>query len=324
MDQQNRRSAGRGAGTPGSVPLRTGGNTTGIEPPTAETSNVRAGTRVDVSGRWFMASALALVLLMSSCGLPVLIFIAPPLVERSPEPPTRYFFAHNPENTGADFQGYDLWYRIYREDDQDVMRGDTDAIEREPVPPGISRLEARRFRRVAAFRPGEELFNPILPAVPLAPSATRGIEFFLDFGANTSQDISPENLEILVRRESTQSNGDEESPVISTLRRRNIDDPPSSERSVFAGFWDRASYLQAGETESDGEGGSGTTQDIHFEVPSPEEQPDFPGDLRVILYAIAVGTDPSSLTRIYSEPRRISDNSDPSAPEGIPIRLQPR
>lgn len=251
------------------------------------------------------AGTVALVLTLSSllatCGLPSTAFLAPPLLPgtsfEGPETNRVLFFSHNGENSIDDFEGYDLWYKLYIADaaGEELLRSDESSIEATPRQPGSGRLQARGFRRAVALRRGETgnllRFDDSEPSIRMSPTGSP-IVFQLNLRPPVVRDPQPsaDTVEITVTRADTGS-------LMAGLRRRNVSaetvTDPTGEGGFFT-FWDASRY-RSGQL------------DVYSAILQNFSVTTIPGDLIIVLYAITVGLDRSqaSFSRFYSEPLRL-------------------
>lgn len=250
-------------------------------------------------------SGLAIVaaLILSTCGLPSTSFLSAPILPgiSSEGPPTqrRLFFAHNTDNDIDDFDGYDIWYKLYAttETGEDLLRADETHIEATPRQPGSVRLQTRGFRRGIGLRRDDsgasQQFDDVLSIIRRNDFSTGSSTVFeLDLRppfARPSPQPSSREAEITV----TRANAD---TVITGLRRRNtvaatVTDPVGE--GGFYGFWDRERYVNGQTDVYSGLFPDGTTA----------------GDMYIIIYVLSVGLDRSQATfsRYYSEPLRLDE-----------------
>ncbi len=251
---------------------------------------------------WLRTSLVILFgVLLSSCGLPQLVFLAPPIVDqRSPEA-GRGFFSHNTANTMDEFRGYDIWYKIYPDDESGHARAtqDSDALKSDTIGVGISPLQVRGFSRVISYdRAVPTSYDRTaitLPVNNLANSQNYEVDFT---EANNAASVPSElaTSDILLRFDAAGT-------LNRGLRRRNLD-IFASEPGSHASFWDNSKYKDA----------VSVPQEAADLVPSNwrEAIKNHAGDSNprflILLYIISVGTDSRSLTPIYSEPRQIRGN----------------
>ena len=259
--------------------------------------------------------------MLSGCGLPTFFFLGPPLESvRSPAPP-RYFFDHNPENDSEEFDGYDIWYKLYPLEIDGFnaearASADRQAIDRDPPAVGPSRLQARNFTRIVSIRQGTDaIFDRQAPALPLDPGSAR-LTFQLDFGPGEDLSSDPVTAEITLSRFFEDPPTPLTTPVYR-LRRRNR---PDEERPAgvapgdyYDSFWNSSRYRSREQDQVER-----YSEDIEFSIPT-DGATNGPGPLLIVLYVIAVGTDPVNLNRVYSEATQIIGND---LADGI--RIQPR
>lgn len=237
---------------------------------------------------------------IAACGLPSTTFLGPPQLpgQTSLGPPTarRLYFSHNSDNDIDDFEGYDVWYKLYATDGngEALLANDEAFIESTPRPPGSGRLQTRGFRRAIAIKRNSNgtpsRFDDNAPHIQVGRTDS-AIVFELDLRPPVSRPDpvpSPDQAEIVVIRTDSGS-------YLSGLRRRNtsattVTDPLGE--SGFHTFWNPARYASA---------------DLDVYTGLLQSGGETPGDLIFVLYVISVGLDRSGATfsRFYSEPVRL-------------------
>lgn len=236
--------------------------------------------------------------LVSSCGLPQLVFLAPPIVDqRSPET-LRGFFTHNTQNTVDEFLGYDIWYKIYPETDAGRTQAaqDADALNRDTIGVGISPLQTRGFFRVIAYNRATGASNVDRTAitVPIAnPASPQEFEVDLvvsnDLGA--TETFATADIILNTFRTTDLNRG---------LRRRNLD-ASASDPAEYASFWNLTRYQEAALVPAQSADIIPSNRRQSIQDHANEDNPRF----LILLYVITVGTNSQTLTPIYSEPRQI-------------------
>ncbi|NBB91184.1 MAG: hypothetical protein GVY23_08255 [Spirochaetes bacterium] len=218
--------------------------------------------------------AVAATLLFLACGIESTPFIAGPKpdeIDLVPETGTdRIKFLHNENDNDTDeFRGYDLYYKLYEDEDGlceagDACRGDRDSILSNPVQTGPSRLLTRAYRRlVPENSPGQ------IPNVPVSNSI-KANEFTVDIdltGGGASNAFTATWPDATV-----------------TLNRR------VAQGGTYKRFLDGGSY----EDEDDDVDHSAITADISDVINDDK--------LYLAVYALGYGVDPGSLQALYSEP----------------------
>lgn len=129
----------------------------------------------------------ASLLLLSSCGVPTVTFIAEPIY-RTPTGSTLRF-DHNTANDTEDFKGYELYYKIYNgADPSSEIDGDRSYIEGAETP-GTSRLLLRDFLRMVRTDTGTPSGTGLLdpPMLPVS-SGQRDNAFTVSVAFATGQD----------------------------------------------------------------------------------------------------------------------------------------
>lgn len=258
--------------------------------------------------RAILAATLALLAgtVLVSCGLPSIRFVgAPENPRREGATPsqTRFLFEHNTANDFGDFQGYELYYKLYRVDAASI-ESDANAIETTPRQPGPSRLVNRGYARLMATTlrtanlsvSGTITFDAA-PHLPIDPTTTP-ITFTVDLREPQIREATPDttvdSAEITVQA----SNG---AMTTRGLRRRNVDRSSSDPTGEFEPFWHRSRYDAA-------------DYDVARMLPEPDGG--YPGDpditpvvteVVVVLYVLAYGTDGNTFAPFWSEPVRLGE-----------------
>lgn len=225
----------------------------------------------------FVAAATFVVatLMLAACGIESTPFIAGPKsdeVDLVPATDTeRITFLHNENDNDTDeFKGYDLYYKLYEDEDGlwgceagDPCRSDRDYILNDPVQTGPSRLLGRNYRRlVPGNSPGQ------IPNIPVS-NGIKGNEFVVEidltgggpngnaFTANWPDDTI-------------------------TLNRR------VSQGGTYNRFLEEAAY-------------ENTDDDVGHITSNISDVTDS-NNLYVSVYALGYGVDPGSLQPLFSEP----------------------
>lgn len=258
-----------------------------------------------VSLRKMMFFAGLLGALVSSCGLPQLVFLAPPIVDQGIPGNLRGFFTHNTQNTVDEFLGYDIWYKIYPDTDAGRTQAaqDAEALNRDTIGVGISPLQTRGFFRVITYSraTGASNFDRTAITVPIENPANPQ-EFEVDLvesnepGATDTFATADIILNTVGTTDSNRGRG---------LRRRNLD-ASASDPADYASFWDLRRYQEA--TSVPAQSADITPSNRRQSIQDHANDPD-PRFL-ILLYVITVGTDSQTLTPIYSEPRQIRGRTD--------------
>lgn len=245
--------------------------------------------------RLFRVLAVSVTALyLAGCGLPTISFLAPPSA-RSPDGINNenYIlgFTHNGDNDGDDFRGYELYYKLYEENDG-TIDSDEEEIAETPRETGPGRLEANDFVRIAPTRLWIDGGAPITitddsaPLLPLSPTGT-AVQFSLDLRSPDTRNLDDADTHIVV----SWTDGDEERQL--ELRRRSISpNSVSDPLDDYQGFWDGPSYLT---NDYD------TSRMFGDSNPLPEQ----PGRLVIVIYVIAYGIDANDFNPYYSEPVRL-------------------
>ncbi|MFO7780573.1 MAG: hypothetical protein R6W94_03020 [Spirochaetia bacterium] len=214
---------------------------------------------------------MAVTILVAACGIESTLFIAGPKpdeVDLVPATGTeRIIFLHNENDNDTDeFKGYDLYYKLYADEDGlceagDPCRSDRDYILNDPVQTGPSRLLGRNYRRlVPGNSPGQ------IPNIAVS-NGIKGNEFVVEIGLTGD----------VVTNAFTATWPDD----TVTLNRA------VSQRGTHKRFLDEAAYE---ETDDD----VGHITDISEVIAN--------NNLYLVVYALGYGVDPGSLQALYSEP----------------------
>jgi hypothetical protein len=216
------------------------------------------------------------------CGIPSVGFVAAPEEGsvRIDQPLTspRIEFGHNRVlNNTEDFSGYEIYYRLYDDgdDDQTGYEDDRDSILAEPVQPGTVRLRERDYRRVVAG--DQETVDGQSPPLILVPNTAKGIDFTVSVSFQPGAQVEPEEAEISYL-----------SGVVSRSSfpaARSIEQPGTQQPKGF--------LL--------GEYNTATDVDLaHFNRDIDEVIEN--GDLFVALYVLGFGIDGATFQPLYSRP----------------------
>ncbi len=250
-----------------------------------------------------------------ACGLPSIPIIDPPIdpayAEGTLNSPGQQVlsFTHNPDNNVDDFRGYVLYYKLYPPTDSPLsssIESDRDFIEATPRDTGPRRLQTRGFRRLVSVTNRDGNSDAILEYIdsdpdlhlPLDPTGTP-IVFELDLRQPSlrnegSVDTVAENTEIVV----TWNQGGEKS---RGFRRRSTTE--SSESTLpqdrWEGFWYADGY-DAGDPDIYRALYEGETFDVITD-------PNYNGELTIVLYVLTYATDATTFRPYYSEPLRLPE-----------------
>lgn len=237
---------------------------------------------------------LALVLGAASCGLPTIPFLDPPRDPGFPDggsPENRILtFSHNPNNDDDDFQGYELYYKLYTDDQSQLIDTDTDFIEATPRQPGPSRLITRGFVRAAAVREltsvSPDTFSTLTsdrpPHIPTDPTGAT-IEYRLDVRDRPNADPDAD-IFLSWTQGGEQRRG---------FRRRSDDNAFTADPTELKSFWNRSEYAS-------------DDWDISRMGLSDEIESETPARFNVVWYVLSYGIDGTSFNSYYSEPLRLS------------------
>jgi hypothetical protein len=213
--------------------------------------------------------------LISGCGVESAPFIAGPRngdVDYIEDPAQITFLHNDNENDTDEFEGYELYYKIYEDSDSGCQSGedcrnDRDYVLNELVQTGPARLLGRAFRRmVQGNSPGE------VPNIPVsAGQKNKEFEVLIDLFA---EDGGPQRT-----AEATWPDGPAE-------LNRNV--TRAGNPSQYKNFLDRGEYA---DDDDDLTAVSGSIQTVISN-----------GNLYMSVYALGYGIDPASLQPLYSEP----------------------
>lgn len=104
------------------------------------------------------AATLGLVILLSGCGIPQVVFLAPPILGSVTELPPTVTFEHDTANDTDSFLGYEVYYKFYDPDtsSSDGVEGElaSDRSTIQSAAPGnaVSILRDRGYRRIYTSR----------------------------------------------------------------------------------------------------------------------------------------------------------------------------
>ena len=254
-----------------------------------------------VSLRKMMFFAGLLGALVSSCGLPQLVFLAPPIVDQQIPQTLRGFFTHNTQNTVDEFLGYDIWYKIFPDTEAGRTQAsqDAEALNRDTIGVGISPLQTRGFFRVIAYSraTGASNFDHTALTLPIAnPASPQEFEVDLVESNVLGATDTFATADIILNTFGT-------TDLNRGLRRRNLD-TFASDPADYASFWDLTRYREATSVPARS---ADITPNVRREnIRDHANDPD--SRFLILLYVITVGTDSQTLTPIYSEPRQIRGN----------------
>jgi hypothetical protein len=218
---------------------------------------------------------VAATILFVACGIESTPFIAGPKpdeVDLVPATDTeRITFLHNENDNDTDeFKGYDLYYKLYEDEDElwgcepgDPCRNDRDYILNDPVQTGPSRLLGREYRRlVPENSPGQT------PNIPVS-NGIKGNEFVVEIDLTGGEPTT--NAFIVTWPDDT------------TTVNRGV-----SQGGTYKRFLDGAAY-------------ENTDADVtHISADISQVISD--NNLYISVYALGYGVDPGSLQALYSEP----------------------
>ncbi len=243
--------------------------------------------------RFFSLGVVVLsTLVVLSCGLPSISFLAPPeALSPSGSNEENYIlrFRHDGDNDGDDFRGYELYYKLYYPDDS-AISSDESSIEATPRDVGPGRLEARGFIRVAPTRLSvnggsfSTVTDDSAPLLPLAPTGS-GVEFRIDLRSPDARGLSDEDTHMLV---SWDDGGN--SNLLEMRRRSTADAAVGDPLNDYEGFWDSSEYVS---------GDFDVGEMLSLPLPSPI------GNLTIVCYVLTYGIDASNFNPYYSEPVRL-------------------
>lgn len=243
----------------------------------------------------------AAVLAAASCGLPTIPFLAGPVnpdAEGVNVENRILTFDHNTENAGDDFQGYELYYKLYDVGNITDIDADSNYISSGDGEPGPGRLEQRGFvRAVAVTERGFDDPYPVndilqgddLPHLPTDPT-TSSVEYRIDL--------------------SDPLNADPDSDVIVTwsaaggrargFRRRSRRTDFGSDPTVtLDSFWDASGYDAADYDIVE--------MGLEDAVAGDDSGDGTPDRFEIVFYALAYGIDGTTFTGYYSVPLRLEE-----------------
>ncbi len=228
-------------------------------------------------GRAIRLLPILLFLTLAGCGIPSVSFIAEP-IPLSPRGNT-LGFRHDTENDNEDFQGYELYYKIYNANDTSSIDGDRSFIEGADTP-GTGRLTSREFLRMVRTDSGAPSGNGLDDPPMLPVSSGRRDDPF-----EVAVDFSQAASTVVVTNP-----GESEEEV--RLYRQSVLIPEQSAES-FDLFLDPAGFQYT----TPGESGNDADLELMLDEPyDPVIQ------YRTTVWAIAYGVDATDFQRIYSLP----------------------
>ena len=245
-----------------------------------------------------LLTAAAIAAFLVACGLPTIPYLAPPqnadTTGGANEETWNLTFEHNPQNDGDDFQGYELYYKLYTVDQRSSIDADANYIAATPVEPGPGRLQQRGFVRAVAV--SERLSStpysiteiigddqlPQLPTTPTASVVTYQIRVSAAYDGSTDADVIV--------------TWDQGGGRARGFRRRSVrSDFPADPRKSLDSFWAQTAY-------------DPTDWDVQqMGLDDEIDQNGVPDRFVTIWYAIAYGVDGTSFSGYYSEPLRLDD-----------------
>ncbi len=250
--------------------------------------------------RWLLLTCVLVLVMIAGCGLPTIPFLDAPENPQAQGINDENFiltFQHNSVNDGDDFQGYDLYYKFYTEDQTQLIDSDSNFIEATPRQPGPNRLLSRGFVRAAAVREWDQtqasfavVSSDRPPHVPTDPTSS-SIEYRLDLRSVTEDGPTNPDAEADVILSWTQGGEQRRG-----FRRRSSEDAFSSDPTELKSFWNRRDYLPP-EDDTDYDLAQMGLQD-EFESGAPDR-------IRVVWYVLSYGIDAATLQGYYSEPLRL-------------------
>ena len=250
--------------------------------------------------RYATAAIVAVVLLLTSCGIPAIPFLEPPISPGTTGTSSENIiltFRHSPlndENT-PDFGGYELYYKLYPVGDARID-SDTDFIEDDPVQPGTSRLTQRGFVRAVVasernpsngYTRTRTLTDP-RPAIPTEPSAT-SYTYRIDLRDNPDRVGNNEENGPDIVVEWNENGG-----YARGLRRRNVSETGVADpQATFDSFWRQSAYQSSDWDIS------------RMGLTSAFQNGNAPERLEIVWYALSYGTNSQTFAPYYSEPLRL-------------------
>lgn len=231
----------------------------------------------------FLGGAAVLVAL-SGCGLESIPFIAGPIDDEIDvvQETARITFTHNDtENDTDEFEGYDLYYKLYRDEEAGCDEGEPCDEDRayildEPVRTGPNRLLGRSYlRMIYEPSPGE---IPNIPVSDILKSDEFDVTLDLFSGSDEAQ------IDVIA------SWGSDE----RALKRNVVSEQTAA--NVYKSFLDVRDYDDEDEDlqellDSEDDVVETTIEDVINN-----------DNLYISVYALGFGTDPGSLQSLYSEP----------------------
>ena len=244
-----------------------------------------------------LLTAAAIAAFLVACGLPTIPYLAPPQNADSSglnEETRVVTFEHNPDNDGDDFQGYELYYKLYTVDQRSQIDADANYIATTPVEPGPGRLQQRGFVRAVAvserlsstpYSITEIIGDDQLPQLPTTPTASL-VTYSLDLSGPFAADP---DADLIVT-------WDQGGGRARGFRRRSVQsDFAADPRNSLDSFWAQTAY-------------DPTDWDIQqMGLDDEIDQNGVPDRFVTIWYAIAYGVDGTSFSGYYSEPLRLDD-----------------
>ncbi|MEX2444542.1 MAG: hypothetical protein WD492_13125 [Alkalispirochaeta sp.] len=250
--------------------------------------------------RWLVITFFV-VSLGVGCGLPTIPFLDPPvnpgIVEGSPVNNRILTFSHNTHNDGDDFQGYELYYKLYTEDQADLRDADVSGIETTPRQPGRALMESYGFVRAVAVResaPSDPdslrvITSDLPPHIPTEPTDS-AIEYRIDLRSPLTAD-SDEDIFVRWTQGGERKRG---------FRRRS--DNRFSNPDELKSFWNRAAY-SAGDPENEDDQ---TDYDIaQMGLRDEIVESGTPDTFEIVWFVLSYGIDGTTLQGYYSEPLRL-------------------
>lgn len=220
--------------------------------------------------RW--ASVLVLALILAGCGLPNIVFLAPPIEVTSigGVDSRIVLFRHDASaNNFDDFLGYELYYKLYTEADPQAD------LDRENIndnlPPTESGLTGLGFRRFVALDSDTVLAND-RPHISTS-DFDRGASVV--FSIDLREDVLSPTGDITV----SWTNGS--SVTVTKQLRRNHTNSAILNPADALSFWTQADY-------------SDSHQDYSFGAN--------PTRLEIVVAVLSYGISPSDLSQVFSEP----------------------
>ncbi|MFP4067808.1 MAG: hypothetical protein ACLFS5_09940 [Spirochaetaceae bacterium] len=219
---------------------------------------------------------LVLPTLLLGCGIETLPYVAAPKEDEADWDidPAFITFRHNDEDNDSDeFRGYELYYKLYEDENGSTgcreadkpCNDDYEAILRDPVPTGTSRLTGRGYvRMIAGENPGE------IPGITVS-LANRGDEFDVDIYLTAGTDEDRD-----------------------TARAEWPNGPQDLNRNVPSASDGFKRFLATEDYDDDDDDLSAIDSEISDVIGND--------NLYMAVYALGYGIDPASLQEIYSRP----------------------